>query len=313
MARIVGGKLAVGALVCALTAVMAGDAKAGWGSWGGSWGSGGGSWGSSGGSWGSSGGSWGSQGGLAGRWHAGRSYYSAGSWGSSGGSWGSSGGSWGSSGGSWGSSGGSAGVVTDDYATPYMSSYVVRPQAAVVARSTNSVRPVNSDSARLTVTVPADARVYINDRATTSTGTLRQYDSGNLTSGKTYTYQVRAEANRDGQLVTQSETVRLRAGDTQNLAFRLERPRAVETSLTLSVPEDAIVVLAGQEANGTGPVRTFKTTKLNRGQVWTDYSIQVSVVRNGQMLTQQKTISLVGGRQESLSFAFDNNNQVASR
>lgn len=302
MSRIVMGKLAVGALVCALTVGTAGEAKARWGSSGGSWGSSGGSsgssggsWGSSGGSWGSSGGSWGSSGGSWGR-RSHHVYY--GSWGSSGGSWGSSGGSWGSSGGSSGSSGGSVGVVTSTYASPY----VTRSKTVVTS----------STKASLTVSVPADARVYINGRATSSTGTMRQYASPNLSQGKTYTYEVRAEANRGGQVVKQTETVQLRAGETRNLAFRLDQPRAVETGLTLNVPEDAVVVLAGEATTATGSLRTYKTAHLNAGQEWSNYAVQVSVVRNGQTLKQEKTISLVGGRQESLRFTFAEQ-QVAAR
>jgi uncharacterized protein (TIGR03000 family) len=298
------GKVVAGALVCALSFALASDAKAGWGSSGGSWGSSGGS---SGGSWGSSGGSWGSSGGSVSRWHARRhtNVYSAGSWGSSGGSWGSSGGS---SGGSWGSSGGSVGVAAGAYVSPY----IARPQAVVVASVTNSVSRPDARSALLTVSVPADARVYVNGKATSSTGSFRQYASPNLSQGKTYTYEVRVEANRDGQMVVQSETVQLRAGETQSLAFNLNQPRAVETSLTLHVPQDARVVLAGDATTATGSVRTYKTTTLSPGQAWSDYSIQVSVVRNGQTVTQEKTISLVGGRQESVRFAFGDN-QVATR
>ena len=194
----------------------------------------------------------------------------------------------------------------------YVSPYIARPQAVVVARATNSVSRPDARSALLTVSVPADARVYVNGKATSSTGSFRQYASPSLSQGKTYTYEVRVEANRGGQVVAQSETVLLRAGETQNLAFNLDQPRAVETSLTLQVPQDAIVVLAGEATAATGTVRTYKTTTLSPGQAWSDYSIQVSVVRNGQMMTQEKTISLVGGRQESLRFAFGDN-QVAAR
>jgi uncharacterized protein (TIGR03000 family) len=154
--------------------------------------------------------------------------------------------------------------------------------------------------------------VYINGKATSSTGSFRQYASENLSQGKMYTYHVRAEAERGGKAVTQSETVQLRAGKTLNLAFNLDQPRAVETSLTLQVPDDAVVVLAGEATAATGTVRTFKTTNLNSGQAWSDYSIQVSVVRNGQTMTQEKNISLVGGRQESLRFTFGDH-QVAAR
>jgi uncharacterized protein (TIGR03000 family) len=306
------GKVVSGALVCMLSLASAGDAKAGWGSSGGSWGSSGGSWGSSGGSsggsWGSSGGSWGSSGGSVGRWHAYRhtSVYSAGSWGSSGGS---SGGSWGSSGGSWGSSGGSVGVVSSAYASPY----VLRPTVdSMAARFGSTSRTPDSRSATLAVAVPADARVLINGRATTSIGTVRQFAAPGLASGKSYTYEVRAELDRNGQVVAQSQTVQLRAGETKNLVFDLERSREIQTSLTLQVPADATVVLAGEATTATGAVRTYRTSALNARQTWSGYTVQVSVVRNGREITQEKTIDLVGGQQTSLAFAFGDT-RVATR
>jgi uncharacterized protein (TIGR03000 family) len=78
------------------------------------------------------------------------------------------------------------------------------------------------------------------------------------------------------------------------------------------VPQDAIVVLAGEATTATGAVRTYKTKTLTSGQAWPDYSIEVSVVRNGQLVTQEKTIRLIGGRQESLRFSFGDQ-QVAAR
>ena len=215
---------------------------------------------------------------------------------------------WGSSGGSWGSSGGSVGLAASAYVSPY----IARPQTVVVARATNSVSRPDARSALLTVSVPADARVYVNGKATSSTGSFRQYISPSLSQGGAYTYEVRVEATRVGQVVGQTQTVQLRAGETQNLAFNLDQSRAVETSLTLQVPQDAIVVLAGEATTATGAVRTYKTKTLTSGQAWPDYSIQVSVVRNGQLVTQEKTIRLIGGRQESLRFSFGDQ-QVAAR
>ncbi|MCU0874871.1 MAG: TIGR03000 domain-containing protein [Pirellulaceae bacterium] len=152
----------------------------------------------------------------------------------------------------------------------------------------------------------------LNGKATSSTGSFRQYISPSLSQGGAYTYEVRVEATRVGQVVGQTQTVQLRAGETQNLAFNLDQPRAVETSLTLQVPQDAIVVLAGEATTATGAVRTYKTKTLTSGQAWPDYSIEVSVVRNGQLVTQEKTIRLIGGRQESLRFSFGDQ-QVAAR
>ncbi len=82
-----------------------------------------------------------------------------------------------------------------------------------------------SDGVMLTVSVPADAKVFVNGQATTSTGELRQYSTAGLTKGSAYRYQVRIELVRDGKPVSQEKTVSIAAGRTGSLAFS-EAPEA---------------------------------------------------------------------------------------
>jgi uncharacterized protein (TIGR03000 family) len=161
------------------------------------------------------------------------------------------------------------------------------------------------DSALLTVSVPTDARVLVNGMPTRSAGELRRYVSKNLNPGFNYTYEVTAEANVNGTPVTQTKTVHLRAGDQVDLAFDLRTQEPVETALTLHVPSDAKVFLAGNETRGHGPVRTFRTTKLDGGKAWNQYVVQVTVTRDGENLTKEKTITLRAGDQTELTFDFD--------
>ena len=58
------------------------------------------------------------------------------------------------------------------------------------------------NSALLSVKVPADAKVFVNDRPTTSTGSDREYISRDLQTGAGYNYTVRAEFVRDGKTVS---------------------------------------------------------------------------------------------------------------
>ncbi|HEX5445689.1 MAG TPA: TIGR03000 domain-containing protein, partial [Pirellulales bacterium] len=57
-----------------------------------------------------------------------------------------------------------------------------------------AARPaVEANTAMLTVDVPRDAQIFVNDRLTTSTGEHREYVSRNLKTDAQYTYKVRAE------------------------------------------------------------------------------------------------------------------------
>jgi uncharacterized protein (TIGR03000 family) len=91
---------------------------------------------------------------------------------------------------------------------------------------------------------------------------------------------------------------------------------AVKTRLTLHVPADAKVILAGVETKQTGEVRQFATTRLASGQNWNDYKIVVETTRDGQTLREERTLNLKGGEDQDLAVAFaesDSTQQVAQR
>ena len=63
------------------------------------------------------------------------------------------------------------------------------------------------------------------------------------------------------------------------------------TSLTLRVPADAKVFLAGNATGSTGEVRHFETATLAAGQVWRNYEVKVQAVVDGS----ERTISSAVG------------------
>ncbi len=170
---------------------------------------------------------------------------------------------------------------------------------------------LSRDSALLTVDVPNNARVLVNGIATRSKGDRRRYVSRNLTPGFDYTYEVKAQVMVDGTPVTQTKIVRLRAGQQARLAFDMNAQAQVETALTLHVPDGAKVYLAGNQTNGKGTVRTFRTKRLADGQAWSDYVVRVVVNENGVNRTKEEKITLRAGEQRELTFDF-NVDKIAS-
>jgi uncharacterized protein (TIGR03000 family) len=73
--------------------------------------------------------------------------------------------------------------------------------------------------ARITVEVPADAKVYIDDQLMHSQSARRTYQTPDLQSGQFYFYDVRAEVIRNGQLVSQSQRIILRPGRASVASF----------------------------------------------------------------------------------------------
>ena len=157
----------------------------------------------------------------------------------------------------------------------------------------------------LAVDVPADAKLFVNGQPTRSTGAKREFVSRGLERGASYTYEVRAEVIRDGQTVTETKKIDLRSGETARLAFALEKSQKLETRLTVHVPADAKVYLAGNETSAKGETRIFRTTGLRNGKAWEDYTIKVELDRGGRKVVQEKRISLKAGEAKELDFEFD--------
>jgi uncharacterized protein (TIGR03000 family) len=86
---------------------------------------------------------------------------------------------------------------------------------------------------------------------------------------------------------------------------------AVKTRLTLNVPAEAKVTLAGVETKQIGETRKFATTRLAAGQVWDGYTVVVEMERDGQMVREERTLKLTGGQPQELTVNFDSN-QIAA-
>ena len=108
-------------------------------------------------------------------------------------------------GGCWGCDGchGCAGAVVVPAAPAYAPAHA--PAHVGAATTTNA-------PATVVVTLPADAKLMIDNHATTSTAATRKFVSPELTAGQDYSYTLKAELVRDGQTLTAFEKVVVRAG-----------------------------------------------------------------------------------------------------
>ncbi|MFO1063981.1 MAG: TIGR03000 domain-containing protein [Pirellulales bacterium] len=259
-------------------------------------------------------GSYGSSGSYAGYGSSGGSsgYYRSG-YGSSGSTYYGSSGSttvtgYGSSG---GSSGGavSYGSTGSTYSSGYLGVSKATPAPAVGLVSNQTVV---EDAVFLNVTVPAAAKVFVNGAATTSTGTVRQFVSRGLVPGKNYKFEIRAEmTDAAGKLVEETKTVMASAGQRDDVQFTMAGTQAaLQTTVTLHVPENAEVTLAGNKTSASGATRTFRTAQLKAGERWDDYVVEVRVGSN----VKRESLRLLAGDDIQMSFNFDDSKDlVASR
>jgi uncharacterized protein (TIGR03000 family) len=162
----------------------------------------------------------------------------------------------------------------------------------------------------LFVSLPKNAKLFVNGQPTTSAGATRRFVSNGLKTGFRYPFNVKAVVEEDGQSRELTKTVNLRAGETARLAFDFDQK--VNTKLTVRVPADAKLVLAGSVTKSKGDERNFTTKRLTDGEVWEGYKVVATVNRDGRDITKAQTIDLKGGEARTLTFDFDQD-QVASR
>jgi uncharacterized protein (TIGR03000 family) len=85
--------------------------------------------------------------------------------------------------------------------------------------------------ANITISLPADAVLWIDDRLTASTSAQRQFITPALPAGKDFHYTLKAEIVRDGQKLTASERVTVRAGAETRTRFTLPDSRFAATNV----------------------------------------------------------------------------------
>ncbi len=73
--------------------------------------------------------------------------------------------------------------------------------------------------ATIVVSLPADARLFVDGAPTNSTTENRSLVTPGLEFGSTYVYTVRAEVVRDGRTVEQTQQVLVRGGETTPVRF----------------------------------------------------------------------------------------------
>jgi uncharacterized protein (TIGR03000 family) len=75
-------------------------------------------------------------------------------------------------------------------------------------------------SARLTVELPADAKLFVDGFETTTTGaSIRTFSTPELEAGQDYFYVLKIETNRDGKTIAETKQVTVRAGEETRASF----------------------------------------------------------------------------------------------
>jgi uncharacterized protein (TIGR03000 family) len=81
-------------------------------------------------------------------------------------------------------------------------------------------RSLPANRGRLIVEVPADAKLYIDDQPMKTAAQVRSFQTPDLEAGQMYYYIVRAEMVRDGQPVSETRRVTVKAGEVSRAKFQ---------------------------------------------------------------------------------------------
>lgn len=75
------------------------------------------------------------------------------------------------------------------------------------------------NQAQVVVSLPADAKLFIDETPTTTTSAVRSFVTPELEAGKVYNYTLRAEIVRDGKPLSVTKEIAVRAGETTQAAI----------------------------------------------------------------------------------------------
>jgi uncharacterized protein (TIGR03000 family) len=163
-------------------------------------------------------------------------------------------------------------------------------------RAAETVTPPNQ--ATVVVTLPADARLYVENQLMNLTGAVRVFRTPPL-SGKTNKYTLRMEVERGGRMVDETKEVELEPGKTSRVHFAEPGSAGSAARINVTVPENAALTVEGQ-IWPTGE-RSIVTPPLARDRQYV-YQLRLERERDGQKETIIREVSFRAGEVVQVDF-----------
>jgi uncharacterized protein (TIGR03000 family) len=158
--------------------------------------------------------------------------------------------------------------------------------------------------ATVTVQLPSDARLYADGQPVQFDPATKSFATPSLNSGEDYEYTLKAEVLQGGRILTESKTVKVRAGQTTQVAFdNLRAPgREAEVAqaparITVQLPARAKLYVN----NVLWTTRSFDTPTLTKGHEYS-YDLRAELEQNGQTIREAKTVKFQAGAKLTVEF-----------
>jgi uncharacterized protein (TIGR03000 family) len=176
--------------------------------------------------------------------------------------------------------------------------------------------------ATVVVKLPADATLFVDGERANLASDLRSFVTPALDGDREYFYTMKAEATRNGEVVSRTERVLVHAGRTTRVDFgdlsaktvsrSAQDPAEAPAHITVKLPPDARLFVDDVACPLTSAERTFDTPRLEAGRRYF-YNMRAEVVRDGQTRTQSKRVEVLAGTPVTVNFNDLGAVQAASR
>ncbi len=153
--------------------------------------------------------------------------------------------------------------------------------------------------ATVVLKAPMDVRITVNGQPTERQSAEQVFTTPDLQPGKTYSYDFRAEATRDGKTVTRTQTVIVKAGQESRADFGDLMAAGAPAHVTITAPADARLTVDGAEVPGSA--RTFSTPTLEAGRTFY-YTVTAEMTREGRKVSDSRRVLVSAGQDVSVEF-----------
>lgn len=155
---------------------------------------------------------------------------------------------------------GSAPMISSPEINNVISPVITGNETIVPQGRTQSFYPAlgssnQANEATIIVHVPEGANLSVDGQPTQTRSTTRIFHSPPLEQGKTYTYTLHAEWNRDGRFIDANQTVEVRAGQSSEVNL--------DNANSVGVRNNSAVVPNDGAANQITPVRTQRARPID--------------------------------------------------
>lgn len=153
--------------------------------------------------------------------------------------------------------------------------------------------------ATIVVTLPADARMYVDDQLMTLTGAVRTFRTPPIPTGeRPKPYTIRIEYERNGRTEKETKSVELELGKVSRVHFP-EPAAGASARINVRAPMGATLSVEGREF--PADTREIITPVLRPGDDYT-YTLKLTRTRDGKVETVSRDVTFRAGGSVTVEF-----------